>query len=363
MVSTKVSAVTAIVQLALTVICIPVLQTEAIQNLQPFAIRNNRNTISSHSKQFLLSTRGGGATKSSSSSSASSSRVRSKRRRSKPSTNHDEIQPTPIMNMNQPYDPSTTQIGSEPISNLLSTLQTDVTMGLTDEEAQSRIQTYGPNKLKAPPKKSLFRLIIEQFNDKLVQILLAVATLSGIFCYFEMKAIMLETGVQESLLKSFVEPIVIVAILVLNAIVGVWQEKSAEGSLEALEKLQPSLATVLRDGVWRDNIDSAQLVPGDIIKFRVGDKISADARILSMDSATLSLDEGSLTGESVTVQKLPGDEGLCDVDSPVQDMQSVVFSGTVCTAGSATALVIRTGMTTEIGKIQKVRLLRASMNE
>ena len=174
-----------------------------------------------------------------------------------------------------------------------------------------------------------------------------------------MKAHIAETGEAQSLLKSFVEPIVIVAILILNAIVGVWQGKSAEGSLEALKKLQPSLATVLRDGRWIDNIDASELVPGDIIKFRVGDKISADARILSMDSSTLCIDEGSLTGESVTAQKLPGDEGLCDRGAPVQDMESVVFSGTVCTAGSATAVVTRTGMATEIGKIQKVRKIES----
>ena len=197
---------------------------------------------------------------------------------------------------------------------------------------------------------------MEQFDDKLVQILLAVALMSGIFSYYEMKAHIVETGENKSLFKSFVEPIVILAILVLNAIVGVWQGKSAEGSLEALKKLQPSLATVLRNGEWRDNIDSAELVPGDIIQFRVGDKISADARIVSMESSTLSIDEGSLTGESVTVQKLPGDEGLCEFDAPVQDMQSVVFSGTVCTSGSAIAVVTRTGMETEIGKIQKVSL-------
>lgn len=107
-------------------------------------------------------------------------------------------------------------------------------------------------------------------------------------------------------------------------------------------------------GVWEDNINASELVPGDIIKFRVGDKIPADVRILSLDSSTLSIDEGSLTGESVTVMKLPGDEGLCtDIDSPVQDMQSVVFSGTVCTSGSATAIVTRIGMETEMGKIQK----------
>ena len=330
---------------------------DAIPQLQPFAMSKQPNLFGLKQQQkvsnhnVLLNLRGGGG---------AGSKVGSKRRKDK-KTKHtqpdeDDTTTTATTWKNEPleYNQTATKIGSIEMSSLLTSLQTNPTTGLSDEEANIRREIYGSNKLKAPPTKSLLKLTLEQFDDKLVQILLAVALLSGIFSYYEMKAHILETGEAQSLLKSFVEPIVILAILVLNAIVGVWQGKSAEGSLEALKKLQPSLATVLRNGKWRDNIDSAELVPGDIIKFRVGDKISADARILSMESSTLSIDEGSLTGESVTVQKLPGDEGLCDDDAPVQDMQSVVFSGTVCTSGSATAVVTRTGMATEIGKIQKV---------
>ena len=122
------------------------------------------------------------------------------------------------------------------------------------------------------------------------------------------------------------EPLIILAILVLNAAVGVWQSRQAEGSLEALKKLQPSLATVMRDGVWKDNINAAELVPGDLIMIRVGDKVCADARMVSLESSVISLDEGSLTGESVTTQKLPGDEGLCEDGAPVQDLQGLVFA-------------------------------------
>jgi magnesium-transporting ATPase (P-type) len=253
------------------------------------------------------------------------------------------------------YNQTSTKIASVPISTIYQSLQTNPSLGLTDEQATNRLDIYGYNQLKMARGKNLFTLIMEQFDDKLVQILLVVAVISGIFSYYEHQQHVHDIIGKTSLLQSFVEPIVILAILVLNAIVGVWQSKSAEGSIEALKKLQPSLCTVLRNGIWMDNMDSSQLVPGDIIKFRVGDRISADARVVSMDSSTLMLDEGSLTGESVTVEKLPGDEGLCeDEDAPVQDMQSVVFSGTVCTAGSASAVVMRTGMATEIGKIQKV---------
>ena len=248
------------------------------------------------------------------------------------------------------YNQTAAPVASAPLSDVVSSLQSNADTGLSSTVAKARLQQYGPNALVAPPGKSLLDLIAEQFEDRLVQILLAVAALSGVFSYFEMKSAG-EDG--EGLLKSFVEPLVILAILVLNAAVGVWQSKSAEGSLEALKKLQPSLATVLRDGKWIDGIDASELVPGDVISFRVGDKISADARVLTLQTSTLSVDEGSLTGESVTVQKLPGDEGLAAAGAPVQDMRSVVFSGTMVTSGSGTAVVVRTGMDTEIGKIQK----------
>jgi len=248
------------------------------------------------------------------------------------------------------YNQTAAPVASAPLSDIVSTLRSNADTGLSPTVAKARLRQYGPNALVAPPGKTLLDLIAEQFEDRLVQILLAVAALSGVFSYFEVKS---AGGDGEGLLKSFVEPLVILAILVLNAAVGVWQSKSAEGSLEALKKLQPSLATVLRDGQWIDGIDASELVPGDVISFRVGDKISADARVLTLQTSTLSLDEGSLTGESVTVQKLPGDEGLAAVGAPVQDMRSVVFSGTMVTSGSGIAVVVRTGMDTEIGKIQK----------
>ena len=251
------------------------------------------------------------------------------------------------------YNQTQVQVGSETIGSLLSNLSTDVKTGLSSEEASKRLARYGRNVLEEPKSKSIFQLWLEQFDDKLVQILLFVAVISGIFSYLEMKAHAAETGVKQNILKSFVEPIIILSILVINAAVGVWQTKSASGSLDALKKLQPSLATVLRDGDWIDNMDASELVPGDIIKVRIGDKISADARVLTLQGSMLSMDEGSLTGESVTVQKLPGDEGRCSEGSPLQDMKSVIFSGTVCTTGSATALVVRTGMNTEMGKIQQ----------
>jgi len=251
------------------------------------------------------------------------------------------------------YNQTSVQIGSSDLPSILGQLATSSNDGLTSDQALQRISQYGPNKLESPPSKSLWRLILEQFDDKLVQILLGVAVISGIFSYMELRAHTLITGEKQHFLKSFMEPIIILAILILNAAVGVWQSQQAEGSLEALKKNQPSFTSVLSDGKWFDGVNAAQLVPGDIIKIRVGDKVPADARLLILDSIVLSLDEGSLTRESMTVGKLPGNEGVCLPGAPVQDMHGVIFSGTVCTAGSAIAVVVRTGMGTEMGKIQK----------
>ena len=148
--------------------------------------------------------------------------------------------------------------------------------GLSSAEVQSRLTQHGPNILVSPPAKSIFQLIISQFEDRLVQILVFVALFSALFSYFDhMEDVAHVASTTHSWLQSFIEPIVILSILILNAIVGVWQEKSAEGSLDTLKKMQPSLAVVMRDGVWLDNIDAKDLVPGDIIRLRVGDKVRA----------------------------------------------------------------------------------------
>ena len=141
---------------------------------------------------------------------------------------------------------------------------------------------------------------------------------------------------------------------VLNAAVGIIQSKSAQSSLSSLEKLQPSLSTTIRNFVTLDNHSASSLTPGDLIVLKVGDRIPADARLLKLQTATFFVDEGSLTGESVTVSKLPGDEG-CSIlpNSPLQDQVGMIFSGTMVTAGNALAIVTSTGMYTQIGKIQK----------
>lgn len=250
------------------------------------------------------------------------------------------------------YNESGTDAGSLSIKELFDVLRSSPTEGLTDEEAQRRLHQYGPNTLVRPPSKSVWQLILEQFEDRLVQILLVVALMSGVFSFLELRQ-QLGDGGQEALWKSFVEPLVILAILVLNAAVGVWQSQSASDSLEALQKLQPTLATVVRNGgTTMAEFDAATVVPGDILEIRVGDKIPADSRLLSLKSSSLKVDEGSLTGESMTVNKLPGDEGKVDPDSPVQDQRGMLYSGTMVTSGSGMAVVVQTGMETQFGKVR-----------
>ncbi len=186
----------------------------------------------------------------------------------------------------------------------------------------------------------------------MVQILLGVAVLSALFSWMEVRQSSAE-AMEEALWKSFVEPAVILAILVLNAAVGVWQSQSAADSLAALQQLQARLATVLRDHTLTV-LPAAELVPGDVIQVRVGDKIPADARLVSLQSAVLAVDEGSLTGESMTVNKYPADQGLLtESNRPVQDQKGLLFAGTVVTRGTGQAVVVQTGVHTQFGKIQQ----------
>lgn len=246
------------------------------------------------------------------------------------------------------YNSTGTDAGSTQFAELWEVLETSID-GLTTEEAQNRAKQYGKNKLDPPKGKSLLSLICEQFEDRLVQILLGVAVLSGIFSYLEVR----QSVGDDALWKSFVEPFVILAILILNAAVGVWQTSSAQGSLDALQKMQPAVATVLRDGSWQAGVDASELVPGDILEIRVGDKIPADVRLVQLLTSSMQIDEGSLTGESVTVPKIPGDEGTVYPNMPVQDQRGMLYSGTMVTSGTGRALVVQTGMDTQMGKIQK----------
>ena len=230
----------------------------------------------------------------------------------------------------------------EPVDAVLAHLDTSAE-GLTTAEAEDRAAKHGPNELQKEPATPLWKLVLEQFDDALVKMLLAAACVSFVMAIFE-------EGDEEEGLRAFIEPFVILLILVLNAIVGVWQEANAESALEALKQMQPDIAKVLRDGALVSDLPARELVPGDIVHLAVGDKVPADCRIVHINTATLRAEQASLTGESVAVGKTEDAVGM--PDSELQSQESMLFSGTAIANGNCSVVVASIGMGTEMGRIQ-----------
>ncbi|GMP43902.1 hypothetical protein CsSME_00013079 [Camellia sinensis var. sinensis] len=226
--------------------------------------------------------------------------------------------------------------------------------GLSTYEVERRRERYGWNELQKEKGKPLWRLVLEQFDDMLVKILLVAAFISFILAYLHGN----ETG--ESVFEAYVEPFVIVLILVLNAIVGVWQETNAEKALEALREMQCESAKVLRDGYLVPDLPARELVPGDIVELRVGDKVPADMRVATLTTSTLRVEQSSLTGEAMPVLK--GTNPIFMDDCELQAKENMVFAGTTVVNGSCICVVTSTGMTTEVGKIQ-MQIHEASLEE
>lgn len=215
---------------------------------------------------------------------------------------------------------------SKEVKDILKELDTDQNKGLSSYEALKRQQKYGLNELKEAKKKSLFALFLEQFKN-LVVIILIFATIISLF------------------IGEIVDAIVILLIVVFNAVLGFIQEYKAEKSIEALKKLSSLSATVIREG-RQILIPTKDLVPGDIILLKEGDKVPADARLLEV--INLQAQEASLTGESTPVSKLLT---TLKEATGVADQKNMVFSSTIITRGKAKALVVQTSMQTQIGKI------------
>ena len=154
---------------------------------------------------------------------------------------------------------------------------------------QRRAAQYGPNELTKEPPTPLWRLVLEQFDDALVKMLLVAALVSFVIAVFE-------DDPGEAGLRAFVEPFVILLILVLNAIVGVWQEANAESALEALKEMQPAETRCVRGGELVAALPARSLVPGDVVHLAVGDKVPADCRLAKIHTATLRAEQSSLTG-------------------------------------------------------------------
>ncbi|KAF7826216.1 calcium-transporting ATPase, endoplasmic reticulum-type [Senna tora] len=226
--------------------------------------------------------------------------------------------------------------------------------GLSTYEVEKRHERYGWNELAKEKGKPLWQLVLEQFDDMLVKILLVAAFISFILAYLHGG----ESG--ESGFEAYVEPLVIMLILVLNAIVGVWQENNAEKALEALKELQCESGKVLRDGYLVPDLPARELVPGDIVELHVGDKVPADMRVATLKTSTLRVEQSSLTGEAMPVLK--GTNPIFMDDCELQAKENMVFAGTTVVNGSCVCIVVTTGMNTEIGKIQK-QIHDASMED
>ncbi|WP_059104673.1 calcium-translocating P-type ATPase, SERCA-type [Shouchella shacheensis] len=199
--------------------------------------------------------------------------------------------------------------------------------GLNDKNVQKRLKTYGSNKLKEPPRASALLTFLGQFKDFMVLVLLAATLISG-------------------LIGEFLDAITIMCIVVLNGVLGFFQERKAEKSLDALKELSAPQMNVLRNGEWV-RVPSIDVVPGDVVKISAGDRVGADLRL--MQASGLRIDEASLTGESVPVHK--HDQAIAATDIQLGDQENMAFMGTMVTQGSGIGLVIGTGMKTEMGKI------------
>ena len=208
--------------------------------------------------------------------------------------------------------------------------------GLSESEAEKRLLENGRNKLTEAKGKSIFVRFLEQLADPMIIILLAAALVSGILAAIEN--------------ESFTDVIIILAVVLINAVLGVYQESKAEKAIEALQKMSAATSKVIRDGVLK-TVHSEELVIGDIIVLEAGDAVPADARIL--ESASLKVEEAPLTGESVPVNKFIDIINLSDGKNDVGlgDRKNMLYMGSTVVYGRGVAVVTATGMDTEMGKI------------
>ncbi|KAF8739469.1 hypothetical protein AX14_009452 [Amanita brunnescens Koide BX004] len=226
---------------------------------------------------------------------------------------------------------------------ILSHFGVDCKGGLSAKQVEKHVELYGKNELPEEPPTPLWELILEQFKDQLVLILLASAAISFVLALFD-------DSEEAAWGSAFVEPLVILLILVANATVGVVQESSAEQAIDALREYSPDEAKVIRSGQIK-RIHATELVPGDIISLAVGDRVPADCRLLSVASSSFRADQAILTGESISVNK--SIDVVQDLKAVKQDMTNMLFSGTTIVNGNAKAIVVFTGQRTAIGDIHK----------
>ena len=209
--------------------------------------------------------------------------------------------------------------------------------GLTSEQAGKRLEQYGPNKLKEAEKPTLIQRFIEQLKDPMLIILMVAAAVSAL------------TGMLAGE-SEWAEVIIILAVVLLNAILGVFQESKAEAAIEALQTMTAATCKVLRDGKLTV-LHSDELVPGDVVVLEAGDAVPADGRII--ENASMKIEEAALTGESVPVNKMLEALGVAEGqdDVPLGDRKNMCYMGSTVVYGRGKAVITTTGMDTEMGKI------------
>ncbi|KAJ2901368.1 uncharacterized protein MKZ38_001922 [Zalerion maritima] len=231
---------------------------------------------------------------------------------------------------------------AHPIRRVLGSFSVDATRGLSDEQISELRNKHGKNTIPDDPPTPVWELILEQFKDQLVIILLGSAAVSFVLALFE----------EEGGWSAFVDPAVILTILILNAVVGVSQESSAEKAIAALQEYSANEANVVRNDGAISRVKAEDLVPGDIVSISVGDRIPADCRVIAIESNSFAVDQAILTGESESVGK-DGTAVVADDKAVLQDQINMLFSGTTVVTGRAKAVVVLTGSNTAIGDIHE----------
>lgn len=219
------------------------------------------------------------------------------------------------------------------LGQVIKDLKTNRQMGLSQEEAEKRLEQYGVNKLKEKKKENLFIKFIKEFNDFMIITLIIAAIISAVVSRLNGEA-------------DYIDSVIIIAIVIFNAVMGLIQEEKAEKSLEALKKMSAPNAKVRRNGKIQE-IESSKVVPGDILILEAGNYVPADCRLI--DSYNLKIEESALTGETVPTQK--DSQKILNENVAIGDLCNMAFATTIVVNGHAEAVVVQTGMETRVGKI------------
>lgn len=224
---------------------------------------------------------------------------------------------------------------TESIDQVKAHFETDLSQGLSSQEAAKRLESYGTNEIQEEERRSTFQKFIDQFKDFMIIVLLAAAAISAV------------VGISQG--EGITDTIIILIVVLLNAVLGVFQEAKAEEAIDALKKMSSPLAHVLRDGDVKE-IKSTQLVPGDVVLLEAGDVVPADIRLV--EASSLKIEEAALTGESVPVEK--NTDALENPEAGIGDRYNMGYSSTNVTYGRGKGIITGTGMETEVGHIAKM---------